>query len=123
MASGFCIFQLLASLFQTAFTGQSPSQTVFPFKEKRVAANFHPHDIDLSGCLVFKPVPYFCHSHTSLHFKRSGHISAQVSSLKHAFYSFLALSLPFLASFVPLAPVALVIPILKDRLIDNLSTS
>ena len=79
MASGFCIFQLLTGLFQTAFTGQSPSQTVFSLQEKRVAANFHPHDIDLSGCLVFEPVPYFCQSHTSFQFKKSGHISAQVS--------------------------------------------
>jgi len=51
------------------------------------------------------------------------YISAQVSSLTHAFYSFLILSLPFLASSVPLPLVALVIPILKDRLIDNLTTN
>ena len=38
-------------------------------------------------------------------------------------YSFLGLSLPFLASFVPLPPVALIIPIFYDCLIDNLSTS
>jgi hypothetical protein len=38
-------------------------------------------------------------------------------------YSFLGLSLPFLASFVPLPPVALMIPIFYDRLIDNLSTN
>jgi hypothetical protein len=38
-------------------------------------------------------------------------------------YSFLGLSLPFLASFVPLPPVALVIPIFYDRPIDNLSTN
>jgi hypothetical protein len=33
------------------------------------------------------------------------------------------LSLPFLASSVPLPPVALIIPIFYDRLIDNLSTN
>ena len=38
-------------------------------------------------------------------------------------YSFLGSSLRFLASFVPLPPVALMIPIFYDRLIDNLSTN
>jgi len=33
------------------------------------------------------------------------------------------LSLPFLASSVPLPPAALIIPIFYDRLIDNLSTN
>jgi hypothetical protein len=33
------------------------------------------------------------------------------------------LSLPFLASFVPLPSVALMIPIFYNRLIDNLSTN
>jgi hypothetical protein len=33
------------------------------------------------------------------------------------------LPIPFLASFVPLPPVALMFPIFYDRLIDNLSTS
>ena len=41
----------------------------------------------------------------------------------HFSYSFLGLSLPFLASSVPLPPVALMIPIFYDRLIDNLSTN
>jgi hypothetical protein len=33
------------------------------------------------------------------------------------------LSLPFFASFVPLPPVALMIPIFYNRLIDDLSTN
>jgi hypothetical protein len=32
-------------------------------------------------------------------------------------------SLRFLASFIPLPPVALMIPIFHDRLVDNLSTN
>ncbi len=38
-------------------------------------------------------------------------------------YSLLGLFLPFLASFVPLPSVALIMPIFYDRLIDNLSTN
>jgi hypothetical protein len=38
-------------------------------------------------------------------------------------YSFLGLFLAFLASFVPLPPVALIIPIFYNRLINNLSTN
>jgi len=51
------VFQLLASSFQTLFTSQSPAQTVFPLQAKRIVINFHSYNIDLSGCLIFEPVP------------------------------------------------------------------
>ena len=61
-ASRFYVLQLLASSFQTLFTNQSPAQTVFPLQEKRTVISFHSYNVDLSGCLIFEPVPYLHYS-------------------------------------------------------------
>jgi hypothetical protein len=56
-------------------------------------------------------------------FNADGSDNWKVDTVLTFSYSFLGLSLPFLASFVPLPPVVLMIPIFYDRLIDNLSTN
>jgi hypothetical protein len=60
-ASRYYVFQLLASSFQTLFTGQSPAQTVFPLEAKRIVINFHSYDVNLSRRLIFEPVAYLHH--------------------------------------------------------------
>jgi hypothetical protein len=65
-ASRFYILQLLASSAQTFLAGQSPTQAVFSFQEKRSIINFHSYDIYLPGDLIFDPVPYFHHRAASL---------------------------------------------------------
>ena len=61
-ASRFYVFQLLTSPYQTFFTSQSPAQTIFPLQEKRTVISFRSYDVNLSGCLIFEPVPYLHHS-------------------------------------------------------------
>jgi hypothetical protein len=58
-------FELVASPSQNFFTGQSPTQTVFPLQEKCIVISFHSDDVYLSRYLVFKPVPYFHHGANS----------------------------------------------------------
>ena len=58
-ASRFYVLQLLANSFQAFFPNQSPAQTVFPLQEKRIVTNFQSYDVNLSGGLISKSVPYF----------------------------------------------------------------
>lgn len=60
-ASGWDVFQLVTGLSQISLTGQSPTQTVFPFQANCVVINFRSHNVYLSGCLIFEPVPYLYH--------------------------------------------------------------
>ena len=61
-ASRFYVLQLLASSFQTFFTNQSTAQTVFPFQENRTVISFRSYNVNLSGYLIFEPVPYLHYS-------------------------------------------------------------
>jgi len=51
--------------FKLALPRQFPAQTGLSFQAKRIVINFRLYNVDLSGCLIFEPVPYLHHSTVS----------------------------------------------------------